>query len=70
MLSTKEVAARLGINQRSVVQLIRRELLASTRLGRDHYVALVEVERYLAERRPAHRPKRHQTPPQSAEPAT
>lgn len=60
MLTTKEAAALLGIKPRSVVQLIRRGLLKSEVLGRDHRIPRDEVDRYLSERRPAHRPTKHQ----------
>lgn len=58
MLTTKEVADRLGIKPRSVVQLIRRGLLIATKHGRDYSIDPAEVERYQAERRPQHRPKK------------
>lgn len=60
MLTTKEAADRLGIQPRSVVQLIRRGLLTATKHGRDFAIDEAEIARYLVERRPAHRP----TPPQ------
>ena len=57
MLTTAEAAERLEIKPRSVVQLIRRDLIQATKRGRDFHIAEQEIERYLAERRPAHRPK-------------
>lgn len=56
MFTTHEVADRLGIKARSVVQLIKRGLLSATKKGRDYLIEASEVERYLKERRPAHRP--------------
>lgn len=58
MLSTKQAAARLGITVPAVVYLIRRNLIAAEKVGRDWIIAESEVERYATERRPAHRPKR------------
>ena len=57
MLTTAEVADRLGINPRSVVQLIRRGILAAEKRGRDWFVAEAETERYERERRAPGRPK-------------
>jgi excisionase family DNA binding protein len=56
MLTTTEAADRLGIKPRSVVQLIRRELLAAEKRGRDWFITMEEIERYERERLPAHRP--------------
>ena len=56
MLTTREAADRLGIKPRSVVQLIRRELLQAVKHGRDYSIDETEFERYLTERRPRHRP--------------
>jgi excisionase family DNA binding protein len=56
MLTTKEVADRLGLAPRSVVQLIRRKLIAAEKRGRDWFINAAEVERYAKERKPAHRP--------------
>lgn len=57
MLTTHEAADRLGIKPRSVVQLIKRDLLAAVKHGRDYSIDPAEVERYITERRPPHRPK-------------
>lgn len=56
MLTTAQAADRLGIKPRSVVQLIRRGLLAAEKHGRDYAIEETEIDRYLSERRPAHRP--------------
>ena len=56
-LTTAQAADRLGLKPRSVVQLIRRGLLAATKHGRDWAIDEAEVDRYAAQRRPAHRPK-------------
>lgn len=58
MLTTAQAADRLGINPRSVVQLIKRGLLAATKHGRDYAIDEAEIERYAAERRPTHRPNK------------
>lgn len=57
MLTTTAAADRLGIKPRSVVQLIKRGLLAATKHGRDYAIDEAEIERYERERRPAHRPR-------------
>jgi excisionase family DNA binding protein len=56
-LTTTEAADRLGLRPRSVVQLIKRGLIAATKHGRDYAIDEAEVARYVAQRRPAHRPK-------------
>lgn len=56
MLTTKEAANRLGIKARSVVALIKRNLIAAEKKGRDYLIDESEVERYSRERRPSHRP--------------
>jgi excisionase family DNA binding protein len=58
MLTTKQAADRLGIKARSVVQLIKRGLLSAEKHGRDYSILPEEIERYLKERRPQHRPKK------------
>lgn len=57
MLTTTEAAALLGIKPGSVRALIARRLLRAEKKGRDHLIDQLELDRYLAERRPAHRPK-------------
>jgi excisionase family DNA binding protein len=58
MLTTREAADRLGIQARSVVQLIRRGRLKAEKRGRDYLIEAAEVKRYEQERQPAHRPKK------------
>lgn len=58
MLTTREAADRLGLKPRSVVQFIRRGLIAAEKRGRDYFISEAEVERYERERRPAQRPAR------------
>lgn len=58
MLTTTEAGARLGIRPRSVTLLCRRGTIQAQKLGRDWLIPEAEVERYLVERRPAHRPKK------------
>ncbi len=57
-MTTHEAADRLGIQARSVVQLIRRKIITATKHGRDYWITEEEVERYCQERKPAHRPKK------------
>ncbi len=57
MLTTTEAADRLGVKPRSVVQFIKRGLIAATKHGRDYAIDPAEIDRYLIERKPAHRPK-------------
>ena len=58
MLTTAEAADRLGVKPRSVVQFIKRGLIAATKHGRDYAIDEAEIERYERERRPAHRPQK------------
>jgi excisionase family DNA binding protein len=62
-LSVRAAAERLGIRERSVRDLIARRRLASSRLGRLHFLASTSVEAYRGERRRrarrASRPQRH-----------
>lgn len=60
MLTTHEAADRLGINARSVARLIKRGQLQADKHGRDYSISPEEIERYLVERRPAHRPRKEQ----------
>lgn len=56
MLTTREAADRLGLKPRSVVQFIKRGLIAAEKRGRDYLIEASEVERYAQERRAQHRP--------------
>lgn len=58
MLTTREAADRLGLKPRSVVQFIKRGLIAAEKRGRDYLIEEAEVERYERERRPANRPRK------------
>lgn len=58
MLTTKDAAARLGVTARAVSLLIRSGAIKAQKFGRDWMIDPVEVERYLQERRPAHRPRK------------
>jgi excisionase family DNA binding protein len=53
---TSEAADRLGIKARSVARLIKKGLIKAEKRGRDYWIKPEEVDRYLRERRPAHRP--------------
>ncbi len=50
-LSVRAAAELLGIGERSVRELVERRRLASTRLGRLHFLSSAEVEAYRGERR-------------------
>ena len=58
MLTTKQAAALLNLEQRSVNWLIKRGLITATKHGRDWKIEQAEVDRYASERRAAHRPKK------------
>lgn len=49
-LSVRRAAEILGIQPRSVIDLVARERLSSTRLGRAHFVPVADVERYRRQR--------------------
>ena len=57
-LTTAEAAQRLGIKPRSVSLLLRQGMLQGVKRGRDWFIEETEVERYKAERKPAHRPRK------------
>jgi hypothetical protein len=50
-LSVRRAAEVLEIQPRSVIYLLERGLLTSTRLGRAHFLPVAEVERYRRVRR-------------------
>lgn len=50
-LSVRAAAQTLGIGERSVLQLIERRRLASSRLGRMHFIPTRQVQAYGVERR-------------------
>jgi hypothetical protein len=50
-LSVRSAAEALELRPRSVIYLIQRGLLASQRLGRSHFIAVGEIERYRRVRR-------------------
>ena len=57
-MTTSEAADRLGIKARSVVWAIKEGLITATKHGRDYWIEDAEIERYAAERRAQHRPKK------------
>ncbi len=59
-LSVKAAAEWLGIGERSVLELIERSRLASSRLGRMHFIPTRLVHAYRSERRSRLR-RRHGT---------
>lgn len=61
MLTTKDAAARLGITARAVALLIQRGIIKAEKFGRDYAIEPAEVERYMKERRAAHRPRKDKT---------
>lgn len=50
-LSVRRAGEVLDLQPRSVIYLIERGLLNSQRLGRSHFIAIAEVERYRRVRR-------------------
>lgn len=60
MLTTADLATLLGIKPGSVRALIERKLITAQKKGRDYLIDQAEFDRYLQERRPAHRPKKVQ----------
>ncbi len=50
-LSVRAAAESLGIRERSVLELIERQRLASSRLGRMHFIPTREVHAYGVQRR-------------------
>ncbi len=59
-LSVKATAESLGIGERSVLELIERRRLASSRLGRLHFIPTRLVQAYRTERRLRHRRSRRE----------
>lgn len=51
LLSQTQLAARLGVSERTVQRLVRRGVLPSVRVGNTPVFRLPEVEKALAERR-------------------
>jgi excisionase family DNA binding protein len=47
MLSVKEVAGRLGVSEQTVLKLIERGELATSRVGRQYRVAEADLAAYL-----------------------
>lgn len=58
MLTTKQAATELGIQPGSVKKLCQRGILKAEHIGRDWLISRDEIERYKAERKPAHRPSK------------
>ena len=50
-LSVRRAAEVLGLRPRSVIYLLGKGLITSTRLGRAHFISTAEVERYRRVRR-------------------
>lgn len=50
-LSVRRAAEVLGLRPRSVIYLLGKGLMSSTRLGRAHFIPTAEVERYRRVRR-------------------
>jgi excisionase family DNA binding protein len=60
MFTTKQAAAELNIQPRSVKQLCQRGILKAEKIGRDWLIETSEVERYKTERKSAGRPHARQ----------
>lgn len=58
MLTTAQAADRLGVRPRTVVQYIKRGLIAAAKHGRDYSISAPELARYLAERRKPGHPRK------------
>lgn len=58
MLTTHEAAERLGLSVRTVQAHINAGNIKAEKKGRDWLIEEGEVERFRAEKRPAHRPKK------------
>lgn len=61
MLTTKQAAAELNLQPRSVKQLCQRGVLKAEKIGRDWLIKPSEVKRYKIERKSAGRPKQMKT---------
>lgn len=58
MMTTKQVAAELNIQPRSVKQLCRRSVLKAEKIGRDWIISREDLEHYKTIRqRPGRKPK-------------
>lgn len=55
-MTTTEAAAALKVSRAWVWRLIKADVLAAERRGRDWWIEEAEIERYKRERKPAHRP--------------
>lgn len=55
-MTTTEAAAILGVTRAWLWRLIKRGTIKAERRGRDWWIEQAEVDRYNAERKPAHRP--------------
>ena len=59
-MTTTEAAASLNVTRAWLWRLIKRGTIKAEMRGRDWWIEPEEVERYRRERRPAHRPKKHE----------
>lgn len=60
-MTTTEAAARLGVNQSRVRQLLLAKELHGEKIGRDWHITAAEVARFARERRGPGRPKQRTT---------
>ena len=58
MPTTKDAAARLGIDARSVARLCKQGQIKATKHGRDYLIEEAELSRFAALTRPSHRPRK------------
>jgi excisionase family DNA binding protein len=65
MLTTKEAAAVLGIQPRTVTRYILRGLIHAEKHGRDYFISHDEIERFKQERRKPGNPGTPRTKEQS-----
>ena len=62
MMTTKQVAAELSIQPRSVKQLCQRGILKADKIGRDWLISQEELDHYKTIRRQPGRPAAAQPP--------
>lgn len=60
LMSSKDVAAYLGVSDRRIRQLVESGQLKAQRVGRDYIFTLEDVKAYATTRRPVGRPPKGQ----------
>lgn len=61
-MTTHEAAEQLALSVKTIQAHIKSGQLKAKKIGRDWHISDEEVERFRQEKRPAHRPKKHETP--------